>query len=88
MCMWVVTSMCMIEDDTELDRNLGTTKFYEFNLVDLPLNQPDIRLVHTRLAPQKPSNGELHMGVDCCQGPSLSFSNTVYTKYTLRRCTL
>ena len=40
--MQFVTSMCMIKDNTELDRTLETTKFNKFELVNSPRKQPDM----------------------------------------------
>ena len=88
--------MCIIEDNTELDRIVQTTKFNVFQLVDSPLKQPMMSSQEllggvlapandtaytSGLAPRNGSNGELRTGVDPCQG-LLSFPNIAYIMYT------
>ena len=76
--------MCLIEDNTELNRILETTKYDKFQLVDLPLNAArhvvagvtghrlapanDTACIHVRASTLKGSNGEQCTGVDPCQG--------------------
>ena len=72
----------VIENNTELDRILETSKFDGFELVNLPLKQPDMLLQElmgfvactSGVASQKGSNGELCMGVDLARGLPLLFS--------------
>ena len=81
----------VIEDDTELNRILETTKFNEFEVVNSPLEELDLSSQELLgviactlgLPPQKGSNGELRVGVDPCQGSSLSFPNRVRNLCTL-----
>ena len=52
--MYFVASMCMIKDDTELERIPETTKYDKFDIVDLPLKRPDMssqELLNVVLAP-------------------------------------
>ena len=65
----------IIVADSEIDRILETTKFDEFELVDLSLKQQDVSLLEllgvvagtSGLAPRKGSNGELFTVVDPCR---------------------
>ena len=79
----------IINNDLELVRILGDTKFDEYELTDLPMEQPD-ELPHeltgvgmaptsdmlctSELAPRNRSSSVLRSGVDLCQGSSLSRS--------------
>ena len=71
----------VIKNDTELDRIIETTKFDKLELVDSPLEQPDMSsqellgvvdciymYMYVGAGPRKGSNGELHTGVDPSRG--------------------
>ena len=82
-------SMSIINDDLELGRVLENTNLDEYELTDMPMEQPDeslhkltvVGMAPTShmlsmlgLAPCSRSSSVLHSGVDPCQGSSLSSS--------------
>ena len=77
--------MSIIDDDHELDRILESMSLDEYELIDLPMEQPDdsshehigVGIAPTLdagrtlgLAPCEGSSTVLLLGVDCCQGSS------------------
>ena len=79
----------MIDDNLELIRILDNTNYDEYELTDMPMEQPDewphkltgvgmaptLDTLHTlELAPHNGSSSVLHSGVDLCQASSVSRS--------------
>ena len=80
-------STLIIDNDHELDRTSESAELDEYRLIDLPMEQPDGSLHHLRdigiaptlnmgsmsgLAPREGSSTVLRLGIDPCQGSSLS----------------
>ena len=68
-------SMLIIDNDHKLDRILESANLNKYELIDLPKEQPgdsSNKYTGVRIIEAKGSVTKLHLGIDPCQGPSMS----------------